>query len=183
MIQISWSALISLALLILLLPLKWILCALLAALIHEMAHILVLLSLGGKINGICVNVGGAVIDAWIPSQPREIIGILAGPAGSFLLLIFYSTLPELSVCAAIQGLFNLLPIYPLDGGRIQRLFPCRSLRILFTLVLSATLLLISCHFIQYLFPQNPKHILPFAAVILFSVLRNTPCKEEQIGLQ
>ena len=148
-----------------------------------MSHILVLLALGGKIDSILVSTSGVRINGWLPGSVREIISILAGPAGSLLLIFFYPVLPELSVCAGIQGLFNLLPIYPLDGGRIRKHLPGKTSRILFTAVLSALILIGYRIFIRYLFPLSPKQLLFFAAVVLFAVIRNTPCKEEQIRLQ
>lgn len=178
MIQISCSVLISLALLILLFPLKWLLSTLLAALIHEMGHILVLLVLGGKIHSIMIRSSGAIINAWIPSETREITSILAGPASSLLLMFLYPILPEVSVCAGIQGLFNLLPIYPLDGGRIRRHLLSKTSRMLFTAIISTLLLIITFFMIRHLFPLSPKQLLCFAPPVLFAVMRNTPCKEE-----
>lgn len=177
MIQISWTALIGLALAILLLPLKWILCALLAAVIHESCHILALMLLGSKVFGICIGVGGTVIDCWIPDQKREIVSILAGPAGSFLLLSFQDILPELSVCAAIQGLFNLIPIYPLDGGRILKILLGKYSGKLFAIFQILGVILISSVFAVFTYELIGKYTFPFFAAILLSLLRNTPCKE------
>jgi Zn-dependent protease len=141
------------------------------------------LLLGGKVDSIWINLGGAVIDAWVPNRTHEIISILAGPAGSLLLLFLYNILPELSVCAAVQGLYNLLPIYPLDGGRIRKLLVHKSSRILFATSISTVLLASIAYFIRTHSPLNAKYLLFLAAAILFTVLRNNPCKEEKIRLQ
>lgn len=43
---------------------------------------------------------------------------LAGPLGSFLLVCMIRWFPMIGFCAGIQGLYNLLPVYPFDGGRV-----------------------------------------------------------------
>ena len=91
-----------------------------AALFHELCHILAVLLAGGKIEGIKVGLSGAVIEASFLSPWGELFSIIAGPAGSLSLLLLSSVLPKLSICGIVQGLFNLLPVYPLDGGRVVR---------------------------------------------------------------
>ena len=52
----------------------------------------------------------------LPMPPgAELICALAGPGGSLLLGL--APIPELAVCGLIQGLFNLIPLMPMDGGR------------------------------------------------------------------
>ena len=54
------------------------------------------------------------------SPVREAICALAGPLGSFSLLLISEYFPEAAVCGLIQGAYNLIPIFPLDGGRVVR---------------------------------------------------------------
>lgn len=108
------------ALLILTLPLNWLAASLAAAAVHELCHILSILALGGRIYSFRIYIGGACIDARTPTFGREIFGILAGPLGSLSLLILLRIWPEIALCGMVQGIFNLLPVYPLDGGRILR---------------------------------------------------------------
>ena len=108
------------AVLILVLPLKWLLCAVLAAAVHELFHIGTVCLLGGRIRGIRIAPLGAVIAAEEISGYREALCALAGPAGSFLMVLLIRRFPVLGLCALVQGSFNLLPVYPMDGGRAVR---------------------------------------------------------------
>ena len=119
-VKISPTAYIWGALLVYLLPVKWLCSALVAALVHEISHIAALQMLGVGIRKIRITSMGAVIETGPVSNGKELICALAGPIGSFLLLLGYRFFPEVALCALIQGSFNLVPIYPLDGGRAVR---------------------------------------------------------------
>lgn len=109
------------ALMLLVLPLNWLFAAVSAAIFHELCHILAIYLTGGHVQSLSVGIHGAVIQADIPPGKRELLCAMAGPAGSFLLAACRQWAPKLAVCALIQGLFNLLPVFPMDGGRMVRI--------------------------------------------------------------
>lgn len=105
---------------LLILPLKWFCAMLAAASVHELFHLAAVRLCGGSIHGIRVGFGGAVICSDIEGRGRELCCILAGPLGGLAFLLFARWLPRTALCALIQSAFNLLPLWPLDGGRALR---------------------------------------------------------------
>lgn len=118
--EITPSACILAAFLLLTVPLRWLLAAWTAAFFHELCHIAAVRACGGSVLGIRVGAGGAVLDTSSMTAGREMFCALAGPFGSFLLLLLLWRIPKLAICGCIQGFYNLLPLYPLDGGRAFR---------------------------------------------------------------
>ena len=114
---IETPALLLLALLLLTVPLNWLLAALAAGAFHELCHYIALRLLGGRAEGFALGPTGAVLRVTGLTSWREALCALAGPLGGLALLPLYRVLPRLALCAAAQSCFNLLPIYPLDGGR------------------------------------------------------------------
>ena len=119
-IRISGVACTIFALALLILPLRWVLAALIAGIVHELFHIAAIYLCGGKISTITVGSADATISVSSMSCGRELLCALSGPFGGLLTLIFARYIPRIAVCAAFQSLYNLLPIYPLDGGRAVR---------------------------------------------------------------
>lgn len=177
------------AALVLLLPLNWMLAALTAAAFHELCHGLCVRLLGGRVLGLRVGPCGTVMETALSGKGRELLCALAGPAGSLLLVSLCRVLPRLAVCAGIQGLFNLLPVYPLDGGRALRcclelVCPKRGSKIS---LLVETGLLFALAVLSavgaFAFSLELLPLIGAALLILKAILRKRPCKRSQIGVQ
>lgn len=114
---ITPAAWIALALIILVLPLRWILAAILAAAFHELCHAAAVKLCGGKILDLRIEAGGIVMGAENMSLGKTLFCTLSGPVGALALLLFADRFPRLAVCAAFQSAYNLLPVSGLDGGQ------------------------------------------------------------------
>lgn len=117
-VQVSGWGCVLLALALLVLPLSWLAAAVTAALFHELCHGAAAVALGGSLGDIRLGERGATMEVGGLSNGRELLAAAAGPVGSLGLLLLGRCFPRLALCGLVQGLYNLLPIYPLDGGRI-----------------------------------------------------------------
>lgn len=115
--RISGGFLLGLALMMLVLPLPWLLSAVAAAAFHELCHYLAIRVCCGKHSELSLYAAGARMTMPPMSRSREAICALAGPLGGLCLLLFARWIPRVALCAAFQSFFNLMPVYPLDGGR------------------------------------------------------------------
>ena len=111
---------IYLALLLLILPLRWVFAVAAAVAVHELGHYLAVRGCGGNISGFRLGLMGAYLETSQLQNWQEILCILAGPAAGLLLLFLSRWFPRLAICGALQSVYNLLPVYPLDGGRVLR---------------------------------------------------------------
>lgn len=108
------------ALLLLLLPLRllWGLAVNIA--VHELFHILALHLLGAELLSLRLGVLGARIHATPLTPARELLCALAGPFGGICVMLLGRWMPAAAFCAAFHTAWNLLPVYPSDGGRALR---------------------------------------------------------------
>ena len=170
---------------LLILPLPWLAAIFLAAIIHELCHLIVLKLCGIRVYQIHIRKHGAEIETEALSPLQELLCAAAGPAGSFLCLIFKEHFPILALCGLLQGIYNLLPIYPLDGGRIVHaftviLFPYHAEAICkFTSLFAVTGIFAVC-LLLYIRTTIPFFLL-FAGYFILTCVhqRKTPCKDVQ----
>lgn len=101
---------------------------LLAALCHELGHYLTLRLLGGRIDAITITPSGAemhIAPGKRLSYGGELLATAAGPVTNLLLSVLFAFAGQYAaifyLLAGVQlllGLFNLLPVTPLDGSSI-----------------------------------------------------------------
>jgi stage IV sporulation protein FB len=180
--KLSWSSdnlkvlnLLGLVLLIFLLPLRWLAAVILAACIHELGHYIAVHLCGGNVHSFHLGSSGAVMHASGLTTYQEILCLLAGPLVGLLPLLLYRTLPAVALCGLIQTLYNLLPVYPLDGGKILHniILICGGSNRLY-IALEHSFLLLAVIACIYLYLRFGILLLFFAVPLIF---RKTPCKE------
>lgn len=189
-LEYSGADCIFLALLCLVLPLDWLLAAVTAAAFHEFCHLAAVVLTGGELYSLHLHQWGAVMEASVMDQRRELLCILAGPAGSLFLLVFAEFAPKIALCGLVQGLFNLMPVYPLDGGRAMScvtgmLFSPRTADKICTIVSFASLGAVCLAGIYGTFVIR-LGIMPVLAAGLWlmrAVRGKIPCKESKLGVQ
>ena len=93
--------------------------AILAAVFHELGHLAALLVYRKKILRVNIGISGAVIETETLGYAQELICAAIGPVVNLLLFwIFLHTNFLFSFVNLLLLTYNLLPVYPLDGGRI-----------------------------------------------------------------
>ena len=117
-----------------------LLCAL-----HELGHLAALALCGVRVERVRLRALGAVIETNHCSHSAEAICALAGPAVSlFAFWALRRALPGAALISLLLGICNLLPVWPLDGGRVLRaacaqFLPLRAVNIVDAVASACTL--------------------------------------------
>ncbi|WP_093060532.1 site-2 protease family protein [Psychrobacillus sp. OK028] len=143
-------------------------------LVHELGHLIVAISMGAKIQSCTIlPYGGEIKMEQFSrlSKLMQVCVILGGPFCTILLLLFGMLVdfPQANIFIMIQLLIlslNLLPIFPLDGGRIlHSIFPGRYEGLIgFSGCVCVFIFTISCFY----FPEG----LAISLIFLFLAFQN-----------
>ena len=134
---------------------------LLAVLVHELGHIVAIIFVCGKVTAIDIHLGGAILETAPLTYNQEIFCAMSGPVSGLIFgFLFRKVQPWFWYWTMLHSLYNLLPIYPLDGGRALRAAFCKYLPLGKAEALShAVTILFFCIFTLFCFlfpmPQFP----------------------------
>ena len=101
--------------------------------LHELAHAAAMLACGGRIRRLTLRFADLYLEAAGLGYRQEFFAAMAGPLANLACgAAFRVRWPAFAAYSLILGLYNLLPVWPLDGGRmiacllLERLPPARA---------------------------------------------------------
>ena len=187
---VSADFLVMLAAAVLLVPIQWLGAWILALTIHELCHYLAVRACGGTVAAIHLTCRGIIMDAEPLSLGKEALCAYAGPIGALAVLLVARYVPRTAICTLCFSAYNLLPIFPLDGGRglgcilkkhLTDSVADRVLRYIENIVLLGILIVAAISVFHLGLGLLPAVI----AVLLFCRSKGlkSPCKKCRLGLQ
>ena len=121
------------ACLILILPLRWLLGWVFALAVHELGHWLAVVICGGKVVSLSAVPGGLDMVATPMTSGQRFICIIFGPLIGVVPVLLRGWFPELAVFSLLLTVYNLIPVRPLDGGRLLELLLGKYKKLYFAL--------------------------------------------------
>ena len=175
---------------ILILPLPWLGAWMLSACVHELCHYIALKYCGCRVTAINISIKGVFMETDGLTVGKEAFCAYAGPVGPLLLLLFANQIPRTCICIFLQSLYNLLPVFPLDGGRglgcaLQKVFGEEKGKRAFRVVELVVLCLLMAVAL-YAMLNLGLGFLPCLLVISLIIKNkkiNIPCKKRPLVLQ
>lgn len=160
----------------------------LALMLHELAHLFVATNCGYSLRLIKLDIFGLSVELNEIIDDRDNFKInIAGPVFNLLLCILcmalywlvpmsYFYLNTFCFCNLILAIFNLLPVYPLDGGKIFRgiIKSNKTYRVLDGLIRYALATLFICSFVVSCFQTVNFMLLLLALFFITSKGKQTP---------
>ena len=172
---------IILAITFLIFPFKWVIAWLSACFVHELSHCIALNLCRCRIRSISVHPGGAYIATVPLTNKQELFCALAGPVGGLLPVMLFRIFPRFAVCSVIHSCYNLLPVFPMDGGRamrciLNRLFLKPTVEIICNFVRAALFVLVFLFglFAFFIMKLGPLPLI-FAMTLIFKCTKSS-CK-------
>ncbi|MCL2228898.1 MAG: site-2 protease family protein [Firmicutes bacterium] len=166
----------------------YILASITAVLVHEFSHALVARHYGVKANKISLLPFGASLelDCVFLNKKSQVTILFAGAMGNMILGVicgailwlvpeFFNTLSLFIMANTFVALLNLLPIYPLDGGKIVELYASnRVIKVMHWVsnTVFIALFILSCVWLNF--------ALGFFSVVMFFTI-NTGGKNEYVA--
>ena len=88
-----------------------------AMLLHELGHMAAMLACGADIRRLTLRFADLRIDAAGLGYRQELLCALTGPLVNLACGLLCCRAGVFAACSLVLGIYNLLPVLPLDGGR------------------------------------------------------------------
>ena len=186
-ISLKPESCIAAALGFLLIPWQWMLAWLASSIFHELCHYIAIRACGQTVLQMDIGPGGAVMKTPPLAPAEELLCAVSGPLGNFLLLTLCHIMPRVAICALFQGLYNLLPVFPMDGGRVLKnllyliLHDSMAEKVSQTIGNTIHVLLISM--LIYMAVWWKMGLLPLLAAAILLRKIKIPCKRRRLRVQ
>ena len=180
-IRIHTYVYIYISALLFLIPFQWLLAWITAVCFHEFCHWAAVKLCGGTVYCLSFDIAGVQMECTPLSDIKNLIAVLSGPIGGFILLFLGKWFPEAAVCSWFLSVYNLIPVRPLDGGNAVALLFKRKANFQHIEQVILSLLTIFAVYSSFFLQLG---ILPMAVVTgIWLRKRKIPCKHSHCRVQ